>query len=237
MNNNNNLSNISVWKKLQIGIMQLVKILKKNFDGFNSLFPNAVQAIQLTCIFYFAFVDLLFGILTNVLNLGYFPELLKPVYPVVRDILTNPFFQMWNSPEKIFFLSYLVIEFMITRSVFKFSKLIKYNVLLIFALLMIQGLVLSYWDLFFHREIADGVSRWILDSSGFIYTDKLLAAYVFLVTFIVFILLYTYLYSLAIQNKFATFPGLEWLTDSIAFWLKIKTPTMRLGYRKKKKDK
>ena len=47
---------------------------------------------------------------------------------------------------------------------------------------------------------------------------------------------YSYLYIRAISGKFATFPGTEWLTDSIAFWLKIKTPTMRMGSRKKKKD-
>ena len=26
---------------------------------------------------------------------------------------------------------------------------------------------------------------------------------------------------------------MEWLTDSIAFWLRVKTPTMRVGKRKK----
>ena len=31
---------------------------------------------------------------------------------------------------------------------------------------------------------------------------------------------------------------MEWLTDSIAFWLRIKTPTMgKLGKRKSNKDK
>ena len=30
---------------------------------------------------------------------------------------------------------------------------------------------------------------------------------------------------------------MEWLTDSVAFWLRIKTPTMRFGKRKKEKDK
>jgi hypothetical protein len=28
---------------------------------------------------------------------------------------------------------------------------------------------------------------------------------------------------------------MQWLTDSIAFWLKIKTPTMRRGFRRKNK--
>jgi hypothetical protein len=27
---------------------------------------------------------------------------------------------------------------------------------------------------------------------------------------------------------------MEWLTDSVAFWLRIKTPTMRFGKRRKK---
>ena len=55
-------------------------------------------------------------------------------------------------------------------------------------------------------------------------------------TFIIFILGYIYLYLTAINGKFATFPGMEWLTDSVAFWLRIKTPTMRTGTRKKKKN-
>jgi hypothetical protein len=29
---------------------------------------------------------------------------------------------------------------------------------------------------------------------------------------------------------------MEWLTDSVAFWLRIKTPTMRFGKRKKGND-
>ena len=37
----------------------------------------------------------------------------------------------------------------------------------------------------------------------------------------------------ALQGNFATIPGLTWLTDSVAFWLRIKTPTMRFGKRKK----
>jgi hypothetical protein len=230
-----NSKNISFWKNLQNRIIKVFKIIQQNFDQFSSKYPNTVQIIQLTFIYYFALVDLIFGILTNVFGLGYFPELLKPVFPIIKGILSNPFFQMCNSPEKIFFLSYLVIELMITRSIFKFSKLVKYNVLLIFALLMVQGLIISYWDLLFHREIANGIQKWILDDAGLIYNDKFLSIFVFFITFLVFSLLYIYLYIRSIKGKFATFPGLAWLTDSIAFWLKIKTPTMRLGFRKKKK--
>jgi len=46
-----------------------------------------------------------------------------------------------------------------------------------------------------------------------------------------------YLYFRAIRVKYATIPTMEWLTDSIAFWLRIKTPTKRFGKRKKDKGK
>jgi hypothetical protein len=69
-----------------------------------------------------------------------------------------------------------------------------------------------------------------------IHTDKQLAITFFLNTFFLFIFTYIYLYIRAISGKFATLPLMEWLTDSVAFWLRIKTPTMRFG-RRKKKDK
>jgi hypothetical protein len=42
---------------------------------------------------------------------------------------------------------------MVVRSIFKFSKLVRYNILLVFSLLMVQGLVISYWDLLFNPEM------------------------------------------------------------------------------------
>jgi hypothetical protein len=104
-------------------------------------------------------------------------------------------------------------------------------------MLMIQGLVISYWDVLFHRQIATPVARWAYDQGAIIYTDKNLAIVFFLNTFFLFILTYLYLYFRAINGKFATIPFMEWLTDSVAFWLRIKTPTMRFGKRKKEKEK
>ena len=230
----NSNSQISFWKIIQRKFIKAAKLVRNQFDLYSQEYPTTVQIIQISFIYFFAIVDLLFGILTNVLSLGDPPLMIQPFMGVINAILTNPFFQFWNSPEKIFFISYLVIELMITRSIFKFTKLVKYNILLLFALLMIQGLVVAYWDVIFHREVCNGIAKWVLDDIGFIYTDRFLAYLFFLITFILFLLLYTYLYSRAINNKFATVPGGEWLTDSIAFWLKIKTPTMRLGYRKDK---
>ena len=231
-----NATSSSFFKSIKATFLKIFKAILQSCTNFSIKYPNLAEIIQLSFIYYFAVIDLLYGILNNVLALGYFPEILRGVYPSIKAILSNPLLQMWNSPEKIFFLSYVAIELIIVRPVFKFSKLVKYNVLLIFALLMIQGLVISYWDLLFHREIATAVTKWIFDESGFIYTDKSLSILVFFCTFILFMIFYSYLYIRAISGKFATFPGTEWLTDSIAFWLKIKTPTMRMGSRKKKKD-
>lgn len=231
----NNSTDLSLWQIFLKRSKKIAKSIQKSLREFSQKYPDVSQVIQLTFIYFFAVIDLLYAVLNNVFSLGYLPEVLMPVFPFIKAILQSPILKIWASPEKVFFLSYVVIEFMVVRSTFKFSKLVKYNILLIFALLMVQGLVISYWDLLFHREIANGIQKWILDDAGLIYNDKSLSIFVFFITFLVFSLLYTYLYIRSIKSKFATFPGLAWLTDSIAFWLKIKTPTMRLGFRKKKK--
>ena len=233
----NSSTNLSSWRLFVKRLKKGAKSVKKSLRNFSIKYPNVSQIIQLSFIYFFAVVDLLYSVLNNVFSLGYLPEILLPIFPVIKSILQNPVLKIWASPEKVFFLSYVVIEFMIVRSTFKFSKLVKYNVLLIFSMLMIQGLVISYWDVLFHRQIATPVARWAYDQGAIIYTDKNLAIVFFLNTFFLFILTYLYLYFRAINGKFATIPFMEWLTDSVAFWLRIKTPTMRFGKRKKEKEK
>jgi hypothetical protein len=108
---------------------------------------------------------------------------------------------------------------------------------MLFALLMIQGLAISYWDLLFNREIAAIAGHWSdnIDAGDVMFSDGNIAINFFLNTFVIFMVGYIYLYLKAIRGKFATLKGMEWLTDSIAFWLRIKTPTMGFGKRKKKK--
>ena len=99
---------------------------------------------------------------------------------------------------------------------------------------MLQGLVISYWDLLCHRQIATTIARWSYEQT-LLFTDKYLAYSLFYSTFFIFMGLYFYLYIVSLSGKFSTFPGLDWITDSVCFWLKIKTPTMRAGKRKKKR--
>ena len=233
----NSSTNLSSWRLFVKKFKKGAKSVKRSLRNFSLKYPNISQIIQLSFIYFFAVVDLLYSVLNNVFSLGYLPEILLPIFPVIKSILQNPVLKIWASPEKVFFLSYVVIEFMIVRSTFKFSKLVKYNVLLIFSMLMIQGLVISYWDVLFHRQIATPVARWAYDQGAIIYTDKNLAIVFFLNTFFLFIFTYLYLYFRAVNGKFATIPFMEWLTDSVAFWLRIKTPTMRFGKRKKEKEK
>lgn len=206
--------------------------LYKGLLRFGELYPNTSQSLQLISIYICAVIDLSYNILNNIFALGYVPELFVPFYPLIEAILTSPILRAWTSPEKVFFLSFLVIELMIVRRSLKFSKLVKYNVLLVFALLMVQGLVISYWDLLFHRQITTEVTQWIFGAGMMIYTDRDLAVFFFLLTFLTFFALYVYLVIKCIHGNFATIPRLEWLTDSVAFWLRIKTPTMRFGKRR-----
>jgi hypothetical protein len=220
----------SLWqeilKKLKIGLKKYRKFSEK----FNPIF---LQTVQLSFIYFFAFVDLVYSILNTVFALGYIPWIIQPIMPVIRAILDSAFLKIWASPEKVFFMSYFVIEFMIIRQSFKFSKLVRYNILLVFSLLMIQGVVISYWDVLFNRQIATTVAKWTIDQGAIVGLDKEIAIWVFFTTFIFFLFSYMCLYIKAIQGYFFTFPGLYWLTDSVSFWLKIKTPTMRFGKRKK----
>ena len=123
----NNSTNLSSWRLFVKKLKKGAKSVKKGLRNFSIKYPNVSQIIQLSFIYFFAVVDLLYSVLNNVFSLGYLPELLLPVFPLIKSILQNPVLKIWASPEKVFFLSYVVIEFMIVRSTFKFSKLVKYK--------------------------------------------------------------------------------------------------------------
>jgi hypothetical protein len=110
----------------------------------------------------------------------------------------------------------------------------KYNIILVFALLMLQGLVISFWDFVFHREISDAVSNWTYDEGMIVATNKALGMFFYFLTFILFLGLYYYFYSNALKGKIVVIKNFYWLTDSVAFWLRIKTPTMKFRGKNKR---
>ena len=215
----------------------IATVLFSIFDliiNFGRTFPNTSQHLQLISIYCCAVIDLIYNILNNVFALGVVPEFMVPVFPLIEAILMSPILRAWTSPEKVFFLSYVVIELILVQRSLKFSKLVQYNVLLVFSLLMVQGLAISYWDFLFHRQITTEVTHWIWGAGMFIYTDREIALLFFLLTFLLFFALYCYLLFQSINGIFALIPNMVFLTDSVAFWLRIKTPTMRFGGRKGK---
>jgi hypothetical protein len=232
----------SLWLSFLELIKKLFILFKKGFNqlGFSQLQEKNLKLfenIQLTFIYFFAIIDLVYSLLREALATEYFSDLFDSFFFIIQYILQQPFLQIFSSPEKLFFLSYVVIELMVVKSIFQFSLLIRYNILLVFGLLMLQGLTISYWDFFFHQELVEPFRDISLDEeidNNFFFNDDFLAIFFFLSIFFIYFGFYIFFYINALRGKFATFSGIHWLTDSISFWLKIKTSTMPFGKRKKK---
>jgi hypothetical protein len=203
----------SIFKKIK----KIIGILSKN----NRKHKIFYERIQLICIYICAIVVLMYSVRTC---LGDFPELFYMIIPFSEEILSAPFLRILTTPEKTYFIYVLIIEFVINRPVLKFSSLVKFNVLLILILEMVQNLIIGYWDLIFSREVE------VLPGAP-VYSTYATAGFfsIFLGFF-----LYIYVYSCiqGVQGRFPKFPGLmQKVTDSVAFWLKIRKVS------KKKKDK
>lgn len=144
-------------------------------------------------------------------------------------------FNIWTSPEKVFLCCYLIVEFIIRRPIINLSILVKYHLLLVFFLFMIQALMILYWDLFSCRLITHSTQLWTLDQKDFIYKNKNLNSFFFFCILIIFFFIYCYLYFCAIQKKFGQMRFLEWLTESVKFWTRTKNNFMHIGKQKKEK--
>lgn len=218
----NNSKDSSLFKKILKFFKLIINFVKKKNQQFTLKYPNVLQSIQLTFVYFIAIVSLLYSLLSI---LGQIPDLFLTFVPTfLQDIVNSSIVKFILAPEKTYVVYLIVIEFVIFRSVFNFSKLFKYNLLLIFLLEMFQNLLVSYWDLFFTRSIPGGTST----------TDFGFSVFFISLLFFTFLVAYLYAYFCAMRGKFVTFPYMYWLTDSIGFWLQIKTPTMGSGNSKKK---
>lgn len=219
-----------------IPIVNVPNFLKQIGPAFVAFIRSPAQSnlrIQLVFIYFFAFIDLCFTILSFVFQLD-IPDVLGPFTDFFFNILDNAYLQFLFSPEKTFFFSYIIQEFMIIRGSWGVAKIIKYNTLLIFALLMLQALSVNCWEILFHREVLVPARKYYYDGGTLMYVDMDLALNFFLGTFIAFLGIYIYTFVLAWSGKFTAFPRpLTWITDSVAFWLKMKTPTMKIGKGRK----
>jgi hypothetical protein len=204
------------------------KLVTKNYQYLNKKHPKEFRKIQLNFIYFFGLVDLSYTYINNIFALGLFNEFADSSFHFIVSFLGSPFFQIWASPEKVFFISYVILEILIVRPIIILPKFIRFNILLIFAILMLQGLLMSFGDLIFNQEI---ISKEILnlfeDEEEDFFQNKLVAIIYFSTTYFIFLKQYYNLYTNALKGKIVALNNFYWITDSIAFWLRIKTPTMR----------
>jgi hypothetical protein len=203
---------LSLWQKI-------VTILKRRLISFNistrkftKKYPTVLQSLQVTVTYTVAILSLFYSLISM---LGGVPGMLESVIPpTLEKFVNSPIYSLFFAPERAYIIYLFTIEFVIYRKMFQFSPIIKYHILLIFLLEMVQNLLLSYWDLFFSGSMAGSA----LDMTiGMIFLALI---------FIVLFSSYFYGFFCAIRGKFAVFPHMNWLTNSVAIWLRIKKRNM-----------
>ncbi len=188
----------------------------------NSDMNKIIDIIQLTILYTLALCDLIFNILNYLIIYDYIIKIPRFVSFIFLNIIKNKIFNFWYKPQGIYFISIICIDLFIIKSFFNISNLVKYNLLLLFILLLIQSLFINYWELFFTQEISlNNTLKYFIKEDNFIGPKFLSILFLFNIFFI-FSIIYIFFYINAIRNKYITFYIIDWLTYSIAFWLRIK---------------
>jgi lysylphosphatidylglycerol synthetase-like protein (DUF2156 family) len=205
---NNNSALFSFFNQFGKRIKKFIKLLQKTSKKNYLIF----QRFQLSFIYFFALVVLIYTVINS---LGYFPEFLFKFFPFLEPILDIKILQILATPEKTFILYLIIIELLLNRSTFSFSILIKYNVLLIFILEMLQNLLITYWDLLFTREFE------VFNGTTVVLKSATMMFFSFL--FILNFCIYFYSFFQSFKGNIPIFKGpFKFLSDSVAFWLQIK---------------
>jgi hypothetical protein len=198
-------------------LRQIQRIFKSFFRLFRALSkqnPVLFEKIELTFMYFFASIVLFYAVINS---LGYLPGPLYFVFPFLPKLLTFPPLMFFARPEQTFFLYLLSLEFIVNRNLLRFSLLVKYNLLLIFIVEMVENLVVTLWDFIFIREVE------LFIFAGIPITSELVAFFFFLIFFIVFFSLYVNSYVNSLRGKFPVFPGfLKCISDCVRFWLQMK---------------
>ena len=72
----------SIWENF----LKVFSLFQKKYRNFSLQYPNTSQTIQLSFIYFFAVVDLLHAVFSNVVSLNYLPEFLSPCFPFIKSI-------------------------------------------------------------------------------------------------------------------------------------------------------
>lgn len=170
------------------------------------------QRIQLTFIYFFALIVLSYMVKNM---MGEFPQVFIRFLPFLDQVLDFELLKILSAPEKTFIFYLVILEFLINRSAFNFSILVKFNILLLFILEMLENLIASTWDLFFSRELD------VYAGNGMIIKE--LTDLFFSIFFVCFLIIYIYCFICAFRGRFPVFPGASRIIiDSVGFWLQIR---------------
>lgn len=224
----------------QLLLTPIIKANNKTVNRVKIYFkqhPRQVERIQFTLIYLFGVFDLTFNTLYHAHLLGKFPTIFEPLFEPTRFIVSSFLAKIWGSPERVFFVSFWILKWLVIDSHSNLSKFAKYHILLIFASMMTQNLIVNTFDFFINREISSKIFATFYGINFTNYIDKQGMSYLFFLTFINYLCFFIYCYIQALRYKLIQIKNLEWFTDSIAFWVKIKTPTMNIGTINKRKKK
>ena len=204
---------------------------------YDDLFPGTRHLLQICSMYLFALIDLIYVTVRFIYQLGgTLPPFLRSIQPFTVVILENPILQTLFDPLVTILSSFLVFDLFLLRNVFKLNKLVRFNIVLIYSLITLQQISMLLWDVIFNSALPETVAAYAWAPQYMTVSDVPVALVFFTITLIVFLFTYSYCFSCAFLGRFPIFPkGFFWITDSAAFWMRIKTPTMPYGKRGKKR--
>lgn len=195
-------------------LKRMIQRSREKSRRFNKNYPLVIQRIQLLFLYFFGFCSFFY---TASASLASTSENVEIIPRFLQEMTQNPVTHFFFAPQRSFFFYLLTTEYMVLNPIVNFSKFFKYNVLYILLLQMIQNLALLYLDLFFNPAV--DMNDTSNDTELLFICSLSIFSYFFAVICTAFIM--------AMKNKFVQFPGLEFLTDSVCFWLKIKSPGLK----------
>jgi hypothetical protein len=182
--------------------------------------------LQLTFLYFLALFDLSQNTLRQLAFYDTPLKLLIPFFITFKKILEFKALKILTNSEHIFLVMFFVVEIFIVRSLFNLSNIVKYNLLLVLLLFLLQGIISLYVDLFGNTDLL--ITANILIKKDLFLTSHLTNFFT-INQFIIFFIGYIYLYINAIFGNFTTIPFFESISDSMAFWLHLKTKNISTG--------
>ena len=188
---------------------EIQKILKY-FKNKAKVKRNLIEKIELTILYIYIYVLQLYTV-ANIL--GEMPHIYYEIFPGLQRFSGSAFsiIKLLASPEKTFIFYFVLLEFVVYRPIINFSIIVRFNIVYVFSLELLQNLVFAYIEFLFTRDFDKVVIH-----KGIINP---LVWNVYLVVLITYI----YSYCQAMRGRLPRLPfGCQKIVDSVAFWLKLK---------------